>query len=180
MRSGDDAAVELAVRLAEHVLDALAAERPYVRRTSMDAVLEPDYERVHTMTDYYDGPRKGIADFGGRPHLYESEWDDDADDWASTFKLSPVEPRVLALALEAWGIWRRWETAFHQGRTSRETHPVLPEDKSRSEELHEILERELKIEEHGFVRARGYFKPLEDPSWNGFGWRPLQVKWERS
>jgi len=42
----------------------------------MDAVLEPEYERVYTMTDYYDGPRKGIADFEGRPHLYEAEWDD--------------------------------------------------------------------------------------------------------
>jgi hypothetical protein len=28
------------------------------------------------MTVYYDGPRKGIADVDGRPHFYESEWDD--------------------------------------------------------------------------------------------------------
>jgi hypothetical protein len=132
------------------------------------------------MTDYYDGPRKGIADFEGRPHLYESEWDDQADDWASTFKLSPVEPGLLPLALESWGIWRRWETAFHKGRTNRETHPALPDERSRSDALAEILDCELNIDENGFVRARGDFKPLDDPTWNGLGWRPLQVRWTRS
>jgi hypothetical protein len=40
---------------------------------------EAGYERVHTMTDYYDGPRKGLANFEGMPHLYEAEWDDQAD-----------------------------------------------------------------------------------------------------
>ncbi len=144
------------------------------------AVLESCYERVHTMTDYYDGPRKGIADFEGQPHLYESEWDEHEDDWALTFKLSPVAPGVLTLALESWGIWRRWETALHEGRATRETHPALPEDRPRSDELHVILGRELKIDEQRCVRARGYFKPLEEPGWSGRGWRPLQVRWERS
>jgi hypothetical protein len=143
-------------------------------------VLEPGYERVHTMTDYYDGPRKGIADFEGQPHLYESEWDDVADDWASTFKLSPVEPRLFALAMEAWGIWQRWEAAFHRGQATRDTHPALPEERSRSDELGQILDRELRTRDHGYVLARGDFKPLDDPAWSGAGWRPLQVRWERA
>jgi hypothetical protein len=132
------------------------------------------------MTDYYDGPRQGIADFGGVPHLYVSEWDDGANIDANTFKLSPVRRRVLALALEAWAIWRRWETALHQGRTTPQTHPALPDERSRRDELEEILDRELKIDEHGYVRAQGDFRPLDDPAWNGFGWRPLQVHWTRS
>jgi hypothetical protein len=143
-------------------------------------VLEPGHERVYTMTDYYDGPREGIADFEGQPHLYKSEWNDGEDLSTSTFKLSPVDPRLLALALEAWGIWRRWETAFHEGRTTRETHPALPEERSRSDELNQILEHELKIDEHRCVRARGDFKQLDDPEWSGLGWKPLQVRWERA
>ena len=142
-------------------------------------MLEEGYERVHTMTDYYDGPRQGIADFEGAPHLYVSEWDDGADLDATTFKLSSVEPRVLALALEAWCIWRRWETALHQRRTNPKTHPALPEERSRSDELDQILERELKINERNYVRVQGDFKPLEDPNWSGLGWRPLQVRWTR-
>jgi len=37
------------------------------------------FEKVHTMTDYYDGPRKGIADFAGQPHFFESGLNDDND-----------------------------------------------------------------------------------------------------
>jgi len=142
-------------------------------------MLKPGYERVHTMTDYHDGPRRGIADFDGRPHLYESEWDDQADDYASTFKLSPVEPRVLALALESWDIWRRWETAFHQGRITQDTHPALPAEKARSDELDGILKRELRIDDQTFLRAVGEFKAIGDER-DERGWPSLQVKWIRA
>ena len=79
------------------------------------------------MTDYYDGPRRGIADFDGQPHFYDSEWDDLDDDDAFTFMLTPVSPDVLLLALEDWAIWRRWETAFHEGRTAQlQVQPMKP------------------------------------------------------
>lgn len=131
------------------------------------------------MTEYYDDPRKGIADFEGRPHLYESEWDDLGDDSEFTFRLSPVLPHLFALAVESWGIWRRWETAFHEGRATQDTHPALPEERARRDELDRILDRDLRIGETHFVRAHGDFEVLDDPEWNGLGWRPLQVKWTR-
>jgi hypothetical protein len=31
--------------------------------------LKPDFEEVFTVTDYYDGPRKGIANVRGKPHF---------------------------------------------------------------------------------------------------------------
>jgi hypothetical protein len=142
-------------------------------------MLEPGYERVHTMTDYYDGPRKGIADFEGRPHFYESEWDDRTAEYAITFRLTLVDPHLFELALESWSIWRRWETAFHQGRATQSTHPALPDEKTRSDELHRILNSELKINEGNCVRAQGEFKPLDHQEWNGLGWRSLQVRWTR-
>jgi hypothetical protein len=140
-------------------------------------LLDSGYERVYTMTDYYDGPRRGIADFNGSPHFYESEWDDLADQHAFTFRLSPVEPSLLQIALESWEIWRRWETAFHEGRTTLETHPALPQDRTRRGDLEEVLDRELKIDERKYTRALGEFRTLNDPGWNGAGFAPLQVKW---
>lgn len=131
------------------------------------------------MTDYYDGPRKGIADLDGRPHLYESEWDDIGDDYAFTFRLSPVTPDVFALAMESWGIWLRWETAFHRGHTTQDTHPALPDDRARFLELEPLLEAELKIDDANHVRAQGDFKPFPSPEWSGVGFVPLQVKWTR-
>ena len=146
-------------------------------QSSQGSPLGPGYERVHTMTDYYDGPRRGIADFDGRPHLYESKWDDFGDEYAFTFRLSPVEPRLFELALESWAIWRRWETAFHGGKTTQDTHPALPEDRPRHEELERVLVADLKIDARQAVRATGEFKQLSDPAWSGLGFPPLQVKW---
>ena len=33
--------------------------------------LEPGNEIVFTVTDYYDGPLNGIANFQSKPHFYE-------------------------------------------------------------------------------------------------------------
>lgn len=41
-------------------------------RSAMDA----SPEHVYTMTEYYDGPRGGVADFRGTPHVYRSLWTD--------------------------------------------------------------------------------------------------------
>jgi hypothetical protein len=141
--------------------------------------MELGYERVHTVTDYYDGPRKGLADFDGRPHLYESEWDDLADNFAFTFRLSPVTADVFALATESWRIGLRWESSFHRGRTTRDTHPALPENRARFLELEPVLEAKLEIDEGNFVRAHGVFKPFPHPEWSGVGFGPLQVRWTR-
>jgi hypothetical protein len=139
--------------------------------------MEAPFEKVYTMTDYYDGPRRGIADFNGRPHFYDSEWDEVGDDDAFTFALTPVPPEVLALALEDWVIWRRWETAFHEGQTTNETHPALPDDRPRHDELSATLARRLVTDPSSRVRARGEFRPADDPTWSGRGWRPLEVRW---
>jgi hypothetical protein len=139
-------------------------------------MLKPGYERVHTMTDYHDGPRRGIADYGGKPHLYESEWDDQADDYTATFRLSPAPPPVLALALESWDIWLRWEAAFQKGRATQDTHPALPAERPRCDELDSILKRDLVIDEQNFVRAAAEFKAIGDER-NEAGWPLLQVKW---
>lgn len=42
------------------------------------ADLKPGLEAVHTFTDHYDKPRKGIADFESWPHLYECIFDEQA------------------------------------------------------------------------------------------------------
>jgi hypothetical protein len=131
------------------------------------------------MTDFYDGPRRGIADLDGRPHYYESEWDEFAHEYAITFRLSPVAADVFASAIESWRIWLRWETAFHTGQTTQDTHPALPEDRARFLELETVLEANLKIDDANHVRAHGEFKAFPTPEWSGVGFVPLQVKWTK-
>lgn len=135
------------------------------------------FEIVHTH-DWYDGPRKGIADYQGRPHLFESEWKDGEDLDADTFLLMPVDEDAFLLALEDWQIWLRWAAAYHQGRTTRETHPALPEKRDRHEELKQRLEGRLDVDPARAVRMKAEFRARVDPEWSGFGWRPLEVRWE--
>jgi ribosomal protein S18 acetylase RimI-like enzyme len=132
-----------------------------------------DFEPVHTTTDYYDGPRRGIADYQGQPHIYESTFNDFNDGFADIFRLSPVPQDVFALALEDWQIWRRWETAFHNGTTPNSTHPALPADKHRYDELQMLLENRLTINQSNYFTARGEFRVRDDRR----GFPPLEVKW---
>ena len=78
------------------------------------------YERVHTVWDYYDGPREDLADYRGPPHRYKCEWDEATDDWADTFGLTPVDAETFRLEMARWHIWRTWERAFHSGQAAKD------------------------------------------------------------
>jgi hypothetical protein len=72
---------------------------------------EMPWATVYTVTDWYVGERLGIADYQGRPHLFESRWDPSKDDWEGEqgkggycyhYWLSPIEPEAFELALKDW------------------------------------------------------------------------------
>jgi hypothetical protein len=135
-----------------------------------------DFERVHTVTDWWDGPREGIADFHGEPHIYQCQFDEIEDDWSRTLLLTPVDEETLRLALEDWAIWTRWERAFHEGRTTQATHPALPEDRQRRQEIEVILEGRLTVDPSTAVRVAGEFRGRKNT--NAYpGIRSLEVKW---
>jgi hypothetical protein len=134
------------------------------------------FEVVYTYS-WHSGPRKGIADFQGKPHVFKSEWAD-SEGGDDSFLLMPIEREIFSLAIENWAIWRRWETAFHEGKATKETHPALPEDRQRHEEIKRLLEGKLEIDPSQAIRARADFRDRNDPNWSGKGWRPLEVRWE--
>jgi hypothetical protein len=140
---------------------------------------EIPFERVFTMTDYYDGPRKGIANFRGTPHLYESKWSDIEDDFEDSFLLTPVNEDVFDAALEHWAIWLRWEEAFHRGIALQESHPALPADRPRHDELEKLLGGQLVTNPACAIEAYGEFRPAAESS-KHFGWRELEVRWRIS
>ncbi len=133
-------------------------------------------EPVHSVLDYYDGPLSGVADFGGKPHGFDTE-EIDWDSGDRVFRLSPLTEQVFRATTEAWAIWRRWEAAFHEGRTTLETHPALPEDRLRKDELDRFLQTRLVHGDRRVVRARGEFGPCPTSTWNGYGMKPLRVRW---
>jgi hypothetical protein len=134
------------------------------------------FERVYTMTDYYDGPRGGIADFNGRPHVYESRFEDIRGDDADIYELRAVDARTLALALEDWNIWLRWEDAYYAGGTTTADHPALPADRVRHDEIQKELAARLAALPGPVVRATAAFQPRAGYADGGRG-RSLEVQW---
>ncbi len=135
------------------------------------------FETIHTITEWWDGPRSGIANYQGIPHFFESLWRDVNGRGEDVFLLSPVDAETFQLALEAWGIWQRWETAFYQKQANLDTHPALPEDRSRHEELKQLLDVKLVIDAAHAVQKRARFRECQNQPWNGVGLMPLEIQW---
>jgi hypothetical protein len=134
------------------------------------------FERVHTMTDYWDGPRAGIADFDGRPHAYASRFDEARDDYEEVFELRPVDDETLALALEDWQMFQRWEEAYRAGKVTLDAHQVLLEDRARHQEIAGALRERLAALPGPVTLARAVFRPAEGHAGGGRG-RALEVQW---
>lgn len=114
-------------------------------------------DRVLTVNDYYDGPRLGIAEFNGAPHIYEAEFDHSADEYGDTYFLSPIEPKLLALVLEDWEIWLRWQAAHKRGEVGLDSHPALPADRERHEVLKALIGDQLKTDPANRVYCKASF-----------------------
>jgi hypothetical protein len=61
-------------------------------------VVSAPFEDVLEVSEYFDGPRNGVALYLGRPHKFRSLWFDvyGADDTANFFELTPLDPESPA------------------------------------------------------------------------------------
>lgn len=116
------------------------------------------FEPVYTMPDWYDGPRGGVASFNGKPHVYVSCWNDIDSREEDVFLLSEISQETLVRAIEDWEIWLRWRAAFDRGETTIDTHPCLPEDRSRHDELERRLKTEIALNESLALAATAEFR----------------------
>ena len=121
------------------------------------------FEQVHTVHDYYDGPRSGVADFNGRPVFYRSmyldtpTWNPDED----RFELSPITPAALKLAIEDSQLWQRWQKAELAGTAPKlleGAERVLPADAARHAELMILLDPMLRIDPAHRILVTGEFR----------------------
>jgi hypothetical protein len=119
------------------------------------------WERVYTISDFFDSPRGGVADFEGKPHAFQCRFSEADDDWTDIFDLMEIEPDLLATVLERWALWLRWQAAFARGDTTIKTHPVLPEDKTRWNDLNESIGDKLDIDKTRAKTMRAQFRKAE-------------------
>jgi hypothetical protein len=127
---------------------------------------ESPFEEVHTIDDWYDGPRSGFAQYHGVPHHYRSlyldydDWDADED----RFELVQVPTTVLDAAIEASAIFDRWDAVRQAAGATWKVDPpksefgTLPEDRQRYAALRVIIvPYEVADHPEGFV-VRGRFE----------------------
>ena len=138
------------------------------------------YEKVYTVTDYYDGEVQGVADLDGKPHFYDRIWDPSNSEYSNLFRLTPISQERFQLALEDWEIWLRWEHAFHNRHIGPEPHGVLPEDSARHEEIKLVLDAALKTNEESCITCEGIVEVIPCQSFIKGSMRPLQVRWKES
>jgi hypothetical protein len=132
------------------------------------------WDKVHTVHDFFDRPRSGVADLDGAPHAYKCCWNDAADDWDEIFSLAPVNATDMAAVIEQWAIWRRWRTAHDAGTlTSEDRHPALAADRARYDVLAPKVVRVLGAAEDGPIEAIPEFRGAMDAV------HPLEVHWTR-
>jgi hypothetical protein len=134
--------------------------------------MKPD--RVLTVNEYYDGPRLGITELNGVPHIYEAEFDHSTGEYGDTYFLSPIEAELLALVLEDWAIWCRWNAAFKRGEVTLESHPALPNERMRHEELKRAIGSRLKTD----PMNRLYFKAKFSMTAPEADWDGMIVEWQ--
>jgi hypothetical protein len=132
-------------------------------------------DRVYTVEDFWDGPREGFATFRGRAYHFRCIFDEAADDWSDRFHLTPVSEEALAAAREAWQIWLRWEEAFVARKTTEATHPALPPDRTRYEQLKKISDASVDANLNLSFVARGDFRSSDSVSADEDAM--LRVKW---
>jgi hypothetical protein len=126
-------------------------------------------DRVLTVNEYYDGPRLGVAELNGIAHVYEAEFDHNSDEYGDTYFLSPIDEGLLGLVLEDWAIWCRWHSAYGRGDVTLESHPALPEDRQRHEELKRLIGNGLSADPNNRRRFKGTFSAATEArgTWNG-------------
>jgi hypothetical protein len=109
----------------------------------MDSALET----VYTVSDWYDGPRAGAADYRGAPHWYRSVYLDGDGPWLpdeDRFELTPLSAEALAWEREGIAIFERWDQARKSGAVvwdgDEATHGAFPEDMARYRELERLVQ----------------------------------------
>ncbi len=80
-------------------------------------------ERVYVESDWYDGPRAGVADVDGAPHRFKALFDETDDDYLGTFLVWPINHEDLALEIEQWRIFVEWNTRYEADLATVASHP---------------------------------------------------------
>jgi hypothetical protein len=121
------------------------------------------WEKVYTVTTREGpSPLTGVADCGGRPHLYSRVFSDAVDEYADEYRVMEIDHDLLTLLVEDFQIFLRWRAAFDGRATLLETHPALSEERARHEALKAAIGDRDRIVPEKSKPMRPRFKRLAE------------------
>ncbi len=97
-------------------------------------------EKVYVENEWYDGPRFGVCDIGGKPHRFKSLFDEDGDEYLGRFLVCPIDKTSLDLEVEQWCIFVEWNYLYESGKVGTDTHPGHGGISQRWDEIEALLE----------------------------------------
>lgn len=139
-------------------------------------------EQVYVKNEYYDGPRRGIANYNGVPHRFIANFDD-LNVENDTFRLFPVLNDEFSLEIEQWKIYVEWDKKYESGELGADTHPGHGGIDKRWDEIEKILQPKRDIIPESAIEVYAEFKQNDQESRYtsigpnyGVAWKPADQK----
>jgi hypothetical protein len=143
-----------------------------------------EWEPVHAFVEWDSGPRSGIADCGGKPHVYDSDWSDLERLKESTFYLMPISIPELAAIMAVLADQRRhpnWEKPDGVKLMRSTKYPNLMGEQVPFAPLWDAFIERLRGNRASWLRMAGEFDSDgysdDDVIRLGHSWVPLKVRW---
>lgn len=118
-------------------------------------------EQVYAENEWYDGPRAGIADVGGTPHRFRSQFDEAEDEYLGTYLVWPVEADTLGLEIEQWRIFVAWNDLYEAGASDVNAHPGNGGINQRWDEIQIQLQPAREYVPENAKRVRAKVEPMD-------------------
>ena len=140
-------------------------------------------EIVHVELEWYDGPRRGVANFNGAPHRFISQYreykgDFDVDQERDVFDVFPISRSDLKLEQEQWKIFVDWNSKFEAGELPAASHPGKGGINSRWDEIETLLVSSRDVIPKNTLEAYAVFTYIENRLRYSVTGPSYRVNWE--
>lgn len=187
---GDRVSQKVAYRTKLHLEDLLE-NLPASAETTLTP--EPTWETVHHITNYFDHPLEGLANFNGAPHVFfladeivrhipspTGQPDEDDYEVDTVYALHPVSEEIVADLIEKHAIFERWHQAYTAKQATHADHPALPSDRARHQALVDKLApvlATLRNTPAPFLRQGQFVRGRVPVALGESAWKSYQVRW---
>jgi hypothetical protein len=119
-------------------------------------------DKVHTVFDFWDCPRSGIASFNGKFHKFECVFDEKNDEYSNIYRLKELCNETLILFNKEKELKKKWDNKIYKSNEDKASFPILPEDKDEYELIKNELEIKLKINESNSFKQIARFHVIDE------------------